>query len=289
MRVLVAGAAGAVGRRLVPALVAAGHEVAGTTRSQEGAGRVRALGARPIAVDAFDREGLRRALRAERPDAVIHQLTDLARLDLEANARLRIEGTRNLVHAARGAGVRRMVAQSIAFAYGPGRGPAGEHEPLDVGAPPPRRRTVEGVMALEGAVAEMDEGVVLRYGALYGPGTFYAPGGMVAERIRKGELPATGGVTSFLHVDDAAEAALLALGWPAGTVNVVDDEPAAGTAWIPVLASLLGGPTPPAGGPGAPTERGASNARARGELGWRPIHASWREGFARALGDAAAR
>jgi len=283
MRVLVAGATGAVGRRLVPALVAAGHEVAGTTRTEGGARLLRGLGARPLLVDAFDGAGLSRALGAERPEAVIHQLTDLSRLDLEANARLRIEGTRNLVDAARAAGVRRMVAQSIAFAYGPGRAPAREDEPLDLGAHPPRLRTVEGVAALERTVAEMEQGVVLRYGTLYGPGTFYAPGGLVAERIRKGEMPATGGATSFLHVDDAAAAASLALGWPAGTVNVVDDEPAPGWAWIPVLAALLGGPPPPVGGPGAPAERGASNARARG-LGWRPAYASWREGFARALG-----
>lgn len=286
MRVLVAGATGAVGRRLVPALVAAGHEVSGTTRKEQGAGLLRELGARALVVDALDREGLGRALAAERPEAVIHQLTDLSRLDLEANARLRIAGTRNLVDAARAAGVRHMVAQSIAFAYGPGPGPAREDEPLDVGADPPRRRTVEGVATLERAVAEMETGVVLRYGALYGPGTFYAPGGMVAERIRQGDLPATGGVTSFLHVDDAAAAAALALEWPAGIVNVVDDEPAPGRAWIPVLAALLGGPPPPVGGPGAPAERGASNARARG-LGWQPAHPSWRQGFARALGGEA--
>jgi nucleoside-diphosphate-sugar epimerase len=282
--VLLAGATGIVGRRLVPELLAAGHEVAGTTRTEDGASRVRAAGARALVVDAFDREGLRRALRAERPDAVIHQLTDLARFDREANARLRVEGTRNLVDAALAAGVRVMVAQSVAFAYAPGPGPAGEGEPLDWESAPGRRRTVQGVAALERAVGEMERGVVLRYGALYGPGTFYGPGGSYAESIRRGTYPATTGITSFLHPDDAARAALLALHWPPGAVNVVDDEPAAGTEWVPTLAGLLGGPPPPQGGPGSPAERGASNARARGELGWRPLHPSWRTGFARALG-----
>lgn len=241
---------------------------------------LRQLGARPVVVDVFDRDGLAAALGDARPDAVIHQLTDLGAGDTAANARLRAEGTCNLVDAARDAGVRRLVAQSIAWAYAPGEGPAREGEPLDVGAPPPRRTTVEGVVALERAVAAMDVGVVLRYGVLYGPGTWYAPGGSVAERARRGELPADAGVTSFVHVADAARAALLALDWPAGSVNVVDDEPAPASVWLPAYAAALGALPPPSTTPERPRgARGASNAKACNELGWIPLYPSWREGF----------
>lgn len=283
MKVFVAGATGVVGRRLVPLLLEAGHEVAGTTRLPERAELLRALGARPVVVDAFDREQLVEAVGAESPDAVIHQLTDLSGGSPEANARLRREGTRNLLAAAAAAGVERVVAQSISWACVPGEGPAREHEPLDLQAGMPRSVTVGGVHALESALAGVGEGVVLRYGVLYGPGTWYDRDGAVAERVRRGELDATGAVTSFLHVEDAARAALLALDWPAGVVNIVDDEPAAGTEWLPVYAAALGAPDPPVSSGGTAVERGASNAKARGELGWEPLYPSWRKGFAWAL------
>jgi nucleoside-diphosphate-sugar epimerase len=276
MRVFVAGATGAVGRRLVPLLLQAGHEVIAATRRAE---KLATLGARGVVLDLLDRESVLGALRSARPDVVLHQVTDLANLDLDANARVRITGTRNLVDAARSAGVRRMVAQSIAFAYAPGHGRASESDPLHQAAPPPRGRTVEGVVALERTVAEMPEGVVLRYGSLYGEGTWYAPGGTVAESVRAGRRSATPGITSFLHVDDAAQAAVAALDWPPGVVNIVDDEPAPGTEWVPFLARLLGGPPPPRTERADPWERGATNARARNELAWMPRWPSWRNGF----------
>ena len=176
-----------------------------------------------------------------------------------------------------------MIAQSIAWIYLPGHGPASEDEPLDLGAPAPRGSTVAAVRSLERAVAEMPVGVVLRYGILYGPGTWYARDGLTTEQVRRGEIAATEGVTSFVHVADAALTALQALEWPAGPLNLVDDEPAAGSDWLPLYASLVGAPPPPVRPGRESWERGASNAKAH-RLGWRPHYPTWREGFKTALG-----
>ncbi|WP_406333910.1 NAD(P)-dependent oxidoreductase [Streptomyces zaomyceticus] len=274
MRVLVAGATGAVGRRLVPRLEAAGHEVVGISRR----------GPRPV--DVLDTGAVRRAVAEAAPDAVVHQLTDLGAADGAANNRIRVEGTRNLVDAALAAGVGRIVAQSISWAYAPGDGPAAESVPLDSTEEVPRSRIVAGVRALESAVAELPEAVVLRYGILYGPGTWHAPGGAVAAALAGdpgarflGSTAADDSVSSLLHVDDAAEAAVRALEWPSGAYNVVDDEPAPGRVWLPVLAAALGVPAPARSEGRAPWARGAVNARARA-LGWSPAHPSWRTGFA---------
>ncbi|HZS92954.1 MAG TPA: NAD(P)-dependent oxidoreductase [Chloroflexota bacterium] len=281
MKIFVAGATGVMGRRLVPLLVAAGHEVVGTTRTGEKAGMLRAMGAVPAVVDAFDRAGLATAVSAAQPDVVMHQLTDLSARDSAANARVRIEGTRHLVDAARAAGVRRLIAQSIAWAYEPGPGPADEGVPLDTAAPEPRHTLVAGVQALETAADEIEGAVVLRYGLFYGPGTWYAPDGAIAEQVRRGEVTADASVSSFIHVDDAARAALVALDWPPGIVNVVDDEPAPGSVWLPVYAASLGAPAPRIGTGQERGARGASNGKARRQLGWRPLYPSWREGFVR--------
>ncbi|SEG85841.1 Nucleoside-diphosphate-sugar epimerase [Thermomonospora echinospora] len=273
MKILVAGAAGVIGRRLVPLLVAAGHDVTGTTRRTERARFLQEAGARPLVVDVLDAEALRAAVAAERPDVVVHQLTDLAANDFEANNRLRIEGTRNLVEAARAAGVETVIAQSIAWLYVSGEAPAVEGDPLDRNAPP-----YPGVSALEEAVRTMPHGVVLRYGAFYGPGTWYAPDGAIAERVRSRDLKPTPAWTSFIHVDDAAAAVVDALEWPAGAVNIVDDEPAQATEWMPVYCEAIGVPVPPLPRHAAATGRPISNAKAR-ELGWKPRFASWRTGF----------
>ena len=172
-----------------------------------------------------------------------------------------------------------MIAQSIAWAYAPGDGPAGETAGLDLGAGPPRDVTIRGVAALEHAVAEAPEWVVLRYGLLYGPGTWYAADGLHADRARAGELTATADVASFVHADDAAVAAVEALAWPSGAVNVCDDDPSPGHEWVPAFCRAAGAGAPPvADAPRAPWARGASNRRAR-ELGWAPRYASWRTGF----------
>ncbi len=248
VKIFVAGATGVVGRLLVPLLVAAGHTVSGTTRRPERAEAIRRSGATPVVLDVLDADAVRAALAEQRPDAVIHQLTDLSARDFAANSRLRIDGTANLVDAARAAGVRTMVAQSIAWLYRPGDGPAAEDEPLD-----PNARGYEGVAALEAAVATMPTGVVLRYGLLYGPGTWYPTARDIDEHIRAGDFAENAVGPAWLHVDDAARAAVQALEWPAGTVNLVDDEPVQ---------------------PGRPV----STARAKA-LGWKPRHPTWRAGL----------
>ncbi|MGH6789051.1 MAG: NAD-dependent epimerase/dehydratase family protein [Pseudolabrys sp.] len=218
MKIFLAGAGGVIGRRLTPLLRMAGHNVAGTTRSPQKAGALRTLGAEPIVVDVFDADALARAVIAAAPQVVIHQLTDLPAAPgtpgyeegLERNARLRIDGTRNLVAAAKAAGVTRMIAQSIAFIYAKGEGARGETDSLDLTATGARKRTVDGVVALEQATLSLPEGIVLRYGFLYGAGTWFG------DEIRG--APA-------VRVDAAAQAAVLAVtkGKP-GIYNVAQDD-----------------------------------------------------------------
>jgi hypothetical protein len=186
MRIFVAGATGAVGRLLIPLLTGAGHQVTGTSRTPHGLDRVRALGADAVQVNAFDTDGLRDAVTAAAPDVVIHQLTALAEGNTAENSRIRREGTRNLVDAAKQAGVTRIIAQSVAWAYAPGNSPADEHTPLDLTAPPPRANLIGGIRALEETAAELKEHVILRYGTFYGPGTWYSPGGLVDQQLRQG-------------------------------------------------------------------------------------------------------
>jgi nucleoside-diphosphate-sugar epimerase len=224
-----------------------------------------------------------RAVRSAAPEVVMHQLTDLRDQDFAANSELRKTGTRHLVDAALAAGARRVVAQSIAWAYQAGDVPAAESTPLDLAASGSRRATVRGVAALEAAVRDAPEWVLLRYGLLYGPGTWYARDGLMAQRARRGELAADGDVSSFVHIDDAADAAIAALEWPPGAVNVCDNLPAAGREWVPAFGRAVGAPAAPV--PASDAERhrwarGASNAYARKVLSWTPAYPSWREGFA---------
>ncbi|WP_329013266.1 NAD-dependent epimerase/dehydratase family protein [Streptomyces sp. NBC_00690] len=286
MRIFVAGATGAVGRLLLPMLLDAGHEVTGISRTSAGVERIRRQGAAAVAVDALDSPGLRRALVAAQPDVVMHQLTDLSGVDGAANSRLRVLGTRHLVDAARAAGVQRIVAQSIAWAYAPGEAPADESVPLDHSAEQPRGGMVAGVRALEETVAELGTAVVLRYGILYGPGTWYAPDGPVAAALSGdptarflGSVEADRSISSFLHVADAARAAVAAVDWPGGPVNIVDDEPAEAREWLPLLAASLGVPAPTPVPGRQPWARGATHHLARSR-GWRPEHPTWRTGFA---------
>ena len=310
MRVLVAGATGAIGRPLVPMLVKAGHEVVGFTRREEAAERLRAAGAEAVIVDALDAESLREAVLAARPDAVVDQLTslpndyDLRRKDLyDENDRIRSRGTAALLAAAREAGARRYIVQSIAFLYAPeGDWIKDEEGRPWTDAPPPLQRSIEVLVNNEHAVTTCPdlEGLVLRYGFFYGPGTYYAPGESIAEQVRTRRFPIVGkggGITSFLHVDDAAAATAAAVErGGAGIYNIVDDDPAPLRDWLPVYAEAIGARKPlrvprwvarAAAGkfvPIAATEmRGASNHRARSELDWRPALPSWREGFASAL------
>jgi nucleoside-diphosphate-sugar epimerase len=308
MRVFLAGATGVIGSALVPQLLQAGHQVTAMTRSVLRAARLEAVGADPVVCDVFDADGVRAAMADASPEAVIHQLTALpARLDwgdpnvFDANNRVRTEGTGVLVDAALAAGARRLVAQSIAFAYAPtGDRVKEEDAALFTDAPPPLGGLVAAVVEHEQRVTRTPgiEGLVLRYGMLYGPGTYYDRRGSVAADIIAGLVPlvedATG-LYSWLHVEDAAAAVVASLerGGP-GIYNVVDDEPASQPEWLPVLAAALHADPPPAAealpAPDTPemSLRAASNAKAKRELGWRPRYASWREGFPASLGRGSA-
>src|SRR5262245_47251186 len=309
MRVFVAGATGAIGRQLVPRLVAAGHEVHGMTRSESKQAMLYELGAVPVVADALDSDQVAEALGRARPDVIVHQLTAIGAIDPRHFARdfaptnrLRTEGTDHLLAAARAIGVGRFVAQSnAAFVYGRTGALKREEEPLDPSPVRQMRATVAALRHLEEAVLDADwtEGIVLRYGALYGPGTSMAPGAEQFELVRKRKFPLVGdgsGVWSFIHTADAAEATVSAIEHGSrGVYNIVDDDPAPVAEWLPALAQLLGARKPMrvpqsigrlfAGEVGAVlmTElRGASNAKAKRELGWRPSHPSWRQGFATA-------
>ena len=262
MHVLLAGATGVLGRRILPRLVALGYEVTAVTRNSSQVPALRAIGATPAVADVLDADALAAVLRTTAPDTVMHQLTDLRDGSRAANARLRELGTRNLVDAARAVGVRRIIAQSIAWAYVAGDRPATEDTPL--------RADMPGVPQLEAAVRELPEWVVLRYGLLYGPETWYAQDGLMAARARAGELAVDDDITSFVHVDDAAAAG--------GGLVVAD----VGRAWVPAFCRAVGAPPPPTSavaGPRTGWARGADNRRAHA-LGWAPRYTSWRDGFA---------
>jgi 2-alkyl-3-oxoalkanoate reductase len=309
MRVFVAGATGALGARLVPQLVERGHEVIGTTRSPEKTDGLRALGAAPVVLDVLDRAGVREAVAVASPDAIVHQATalkgasDLKHFDKSFGPtnRLRTEGTDALLEAAREAGVRRFVAQSYAgWPYARVGGPVKtEEDPLDPSPAPEMQETLAAIEHLEEAVVEAG-GIALRYGGFYG-----SPEDAQLELVRKRKLPLVGdgdGVWSFVHLEDAASATVLAVErGEAGVYNVVDDEPAPVREWLPALAAAIGA-KPPRRVPrwlarllGGETAvvlmiecRGASNAKAKRLLGWSLRYPSWREGFPAAYGSQAA-
>jgi nucleoside-diphosphate-sugar epimerase len=306
MRVFVAGATGAIGRQLVPRLVAAGHEVHGMTRSESNQAMLHELGAVPAVADALDPRQVSEAVAAARPDVIVHELTAIGAVDTRhmdrafaATNRLRTEGTDHLLSAGQAVGVRRFVAQSNIVVYGrTGAAVHTEEEAFDPSPAPAMRANQEAVRHLEAAVlgAPWTEGVVLRYGWFYGPGTGIAPDGRVPELIRRRRFPLVGdggAVWSFIHVADAADATVAAIErGRRGVYNVVDDDPAPIAEWLPTLAEELGAKKPMrvprlvgrlfAGEAGVVmmTElRGASNAKAKRELAWRPAHPSWRQGL----------
>jgi 2-alkyl-3-oxoalkanoate reductase len=312
MKIFVAGATGALGRRLVPLLRAAGHEVAGLTRSPAKVGLLRSMSATPAVADALDPFAMRNVVQGEKPEVVVHELTSIKKVDLRnfdqgfaATNRLRTEGTDNLLAAGRAAGVRRFIAQSFAgWSFAREGGPVKtEEDPLDPNPPASFRRTLEAIRYLEFAVTGETrlEGLVLRYGSFYGPGTAISEQGWMVNDIRKRRVPVIGGGTgvwSFIHIDDAARFTFAAItrGAP-GIHNIVDDDPAPVSEWLPALAETLGA-KPPRRIPAwiarlmigdavvfMTDVRGASNAKAKRAFGVNLIWPSWRDGFKGGLGD----
>jgi nucleoside-diphosphate-sugar epimerase len=309
MRVLVAGATGVVGRQLLPVLSGAEHEVIGLVRSAEARAEVERLGARAIAGDALDREAVRRAVAEAAPEAIVNLLTAIPRSinpkrlarDFSQTNRLRTEGTANLLSAAaETGGVRRLIAQGLAYAYDPGVGdPAAEGEPLWSDPPAQFGPVLAALRGLEQQTTDAG-GLVLRLGHLYGPGSIYAEDGSFVQAVRKGKIPLVGegaSVFSFTHAADVATAVGAALEIDVtGALNIVDDEPTPMNEWLPYLAEMLDAPRPrkaPAwiarmlvGGWGVAFMtrlRGADNTRAKNVLAWRPAYASWRTGFQQEL------
>jgi nucleoside-diphosphate-sugar epimerase len=308
VRVFLAGATGAIGRRLVPLLVNAGHDVVAATRSVGKTDALRAAGAQPVVVDGLDRTGVKDAVLSAQPDVVVHQMTALAgvrslrKFDAEFTRtnRLRTEGTAYLLEAARAAGVHRFVAQS--YTGWPnireGSRVKSEDDPLDPNPPETMKQTLDAIRQLEAMVSGCSDmvGITLRYGSFYGPGSPIAAGGEVVELVRRRRFPIFGGGTgvwSFIHLDDAATATVAAIErGPAGTYNIVDDEPVEVSTWLAGLARAVGA-KPPYRLPGwlgllaigeagismMTRVRGSSNANAKRFLEWQPIFSSWRDGF----------
>ena len=311
MRVFVAGATGAVGRRLMPLLISAGHSVVGLTRTAGKVDWIRRIGAQAAVADALNRAATVEAVARAEPDVIVHEMSslgaanDLRRFDrsFAVTNRLRTEGLQNLLAGARQAGTRRIVAQSFCgWPYARIGGPVkSEDNPLDPEPPRELRRTLDAIRYLENAVTASPEidGIVLRYGAFYGPATGLFDGPMI-DRLRRRRVPLIGdadGWWSFLHIDDAAAATAIAVerGAP-GVYNIADDDPAPVREWLPALASLLGAKPPQrlpkwlariAAGAhivAMMTEaRAGSNAKAKRELAWQPAYPSWRQGFAETL------
>ena len=304
MRVFVTGATGALGRYLVPGLVAAGHQVTATTRTPGKVAQLRAAGAEPVVVDGLDREAVIAAVQAAAPEVIVHEMTALAGMRSFRNPdrlfavtnELRTRGTDILLAAAEQAGASRVIAQGYA-GPGPDKGSGGrlktEEDPLDWRPVPSAVRASAAIRHVEKTVPlAAPEGIVLRYGGFYGPGTSDA----LLDMVRKRLVPVIGGgagVWSFIEITDAAAATIAAVGRGApGVYNVVDNDPAPVTEWLPYLAKIIGARSPlrvPAwlGRPLAgefvvgqmTTARGSSNEKARKELGWEPQYPSWREGF----------
>jgi nucleoside-diphosphate-sugar epimerase len=316
VRIFLAGATGAVGRRLVPLLVADGHRVVASTRTSSKGEALRAAGAEPVILDILDRGAVMQAVTAVRPDVVIHQATALAgvrglrdfdRAFAVTNA-LRTEGTDHLIAAARAAGARRLIAQS--YTGWPNIREGGrvktEDDPLDPHPPRTMTQALGAIRHLEVAVSTAAgmTGIVLRYGSFYGPGTSLGADGEITQLVRRRRFPIVGngaGVWSFTHIDDAAGAARLAAAHGEGGIyNIVDDEPSEVSVWLPEFARAVGA-RPPYRVPAwlvrpiigealvlmLTTARGSSNAKAKRALGWAPIYATWREGFHRGLGASA--
>lgn len=313
MRIFVAGSTGAIGKRLVPLLLDAGHEVVALARSAEKARKIDALGAKSAIADPLDREAMTTTIIRAEPEVVIHQLTALARAgnfrkfneEFALTNRFRIEVTDTLLAAARLVGAKRFIAQSFCgWPYAREGGPVKtEDDPLDTSPPASFSTILAAIRYLENAVQDSTdvEGLTLRYGMLYGPGTGIARDGAIVELVRKRKMPIVGngaGIWSFIHVEDVARATVAAVSrGSAGIYNVVDDEPATVSTWLPFLAHALGAESPRKipvwlgklmigeGGVSMMTQiRGGSNDKAKRELGWQLMYPSWRRGFVEGLG-----
>jgi 2-alkyl-3-oxoalkanoate reductase len=301
MKILIAGASGAIGRPLISRLVAAGHDVVGITSSERGLQTVKENGAKGVVANALDAQAVQLAMNKVRPDAVIEELTSLPKHYTPEEMRaaagrdrtIRLEGGRNLYNAARATGARRYIVQSTGFFYAPGSGLATETEPLAIDASPAVSGSVRTYTQIEQRVLSSSdlEAVALRYGFFYGPGTWFSPGGDVANQVRDRKFAIAGsgqGVWSWVHVEDAATATVAALECTPGVYNIVDSDPSELSVWLPAFAAFVGAPEPPRVSEADALQtadpdwiyystrlRGASNAKAKRELRFAPRKLEW--------------
>jgi nucleoside-diphosphate-sugar epimerase len=309
MRIFVAGASGVLGRQLLPLLVSRGHHVIASTKTLHKLAELSTPGVEPVVMDGLDPESVRSAVLSTHPDVVMHQMTALQGQrdikhfdqDLAGTNRLRTEGLTYLLNAARAAHARRFIAQSyMGWPNADHKRAATEDDPRHPNPPHGMRQTLDAIRTLEDTVVGASDvaGTVLRYAPFYGPGTAVGPGGQIVDMIehRKFPIVGTGGVWSFIHTRDAAEATALAVDGPPGLFNIADDEPADVRDWVSELASAIGAPAPRnvpvwlarpligATGVSLMTDsRGASNAKAKHAWQWQPTYATWRDGFRRGL------
>lgn len=277
-KIFVAGATGLIGTKLTKRLLEEGYEVAGLTRSQQGKAKLENQGVTGFIGDVLQADTVEVAIANYKPDIIINEITDLKQVDMSANTRVRKEGTKNLVTAALNNEVQHIQSQSIAFVYEGGEGLATEDTPLDIQASGDRKVTVEGVEALEQETSRIPHHVILRYGLLYGPETWYGKDGMIYNQFINGSVSMSNGIQSFIHIDDAVETAIQALSFDSGIYNVTDDNPVDGETWAKWYAQLLNvNPTLDIE-QAADFERGASNKKFRDQVG-KLIYADWQEGM----------
>ncbi|MFY2153013.1 NAD-dependent epimerase/dehydratase family protein [Mammaliicoccus sciuri] len=277
-KIFVTGATGLIGTKLTKRLIEEGYEVAGLTTSEKGKEKLDNAGVKAYIGNILEYDTIEKSIRDFKPDIIMNEITDLKQVDMSANTKVRIEGTRNLVEAAIKHDVSHIQSQSIAFVYEAGDTLATEETSLDYDASGDRKITVDGVEGLEKESARLNKHVILRYGLLYGPGTWYGKDGMIYNQFINGEVTMTDGVQSFIHIDDAVETAIQALNFESGIYNVADDEPVKGDDWAKWYANELN-VTPTLNiEPAAPFERGVTNKKFK-DQGGKLIYTTWKDGM----------
>ncbi|HGO3186180.1 TPA: NAD-dependent epimerase/dehydratase family protein [Staphylococcus aureus] len=274
-KIFVTGATGLIGIKLVQRLKEEGHEVAGFTTSENGQQKLAAVNVKAYIGDILNADTIDQALADFKPEIIINQITDLKNVDMAANTKVRIEGSKNLIDAAKKHDVKKVIAQSIAFMYEPGEGLAYEKTALDFNSTGDRKVTVDGVVGLEEETTRMDEYVVLR---LYGPGTWYGKDGMIYNQFMDGQVTLSDGVTSFVHLDDAVETSIQAIHFENGIYNVADDAPVKGSEFAEWYKEQLGVEPNIDIQPAQPFERGVSNEKFKAQ-GGTLIYKTWKDGM----------
>lgn len=277
-KIFVSGATGLIGMRLTERLLKEGHNVAGFTTSENGKARLEKVGAQAFIGNILEPDTIEAAIKAFQPEVIMHQITDLKNVDMAANTKVRVEGTRHLADIALKYNVPRIISQSLAFMYEPGETLATEATPLDTNSSGDRKITVDGVIGVESESQRLAHAVILRYGMMYGPGTWYGKDGMIYNQFKEGNVQLSKGITSYVHIDDTVEAAIKALDFEPGIYNVTDDEPIDGETWATWYAEQLNVSPHIEFFEAQPFERGADNQKYKTQ-GGKLLYSTWRDGM----------